>query len=69
VGKTDLGADGAAAVQAKCIWLVSGATVTLNVLRKSMPKIGPATAACKNCEEKSLPWNWTVYFKQITKMG
>ncbi len=69
MGKTDFGADGAAAVQAKCIWLVSGATVTLNVLRKSMPKIGPATAACKNCEEKSLPWNWTVYFKQITKMG
>jgi hypothetical protein len=25
-----------------------------------MPKMGPATAACENCEEKSLPWNWTV---------
>jgi hypothetical protein len=38
----------AAAVQANCIWLMSGATVTLNFLKKSMPRMGPATAACKN---------------------
>jgi hypothetical protein len=70
LGKKDLGADGAAAVQAKSIWLVSGATVTLNFLRKSMPRMGPATAACKNCEEKSLPWNWTVFLtNKIPKRG
>ncbi len=59
------GADGAAegkyeageavAVQANCIWLISGATVTLNFLRKSMPRMGPATAACNNLDVKSLP--------------
>jgi hypothetical protein len=63
LGKTDLGADGADAVQAKSIWLVSGATVTLNFLKMSMPRMGPATAARKNCEEKSLPWNWTIFNK------
>jgi hypothetical protein len=47
--------DRAAAVQAKNIWLVSGAIVTLNLPRKSMPKMGPATAACKNSEEKVCP--------------
>jgi hypothetical protein len=31
------GADEAAVVQANCIWLMSGATVTLNFLKKSMP--------------------------------
>ncbi len=56
-GQTGLGADGAAAMQAQSIWLVYGATVTLNFLRKSMPRMGPATVACKNCEENSLPWN------------
>jgi hypothetical protein len=40
------GAGKAAAVQAN--WLISGATVTLNFLKKSMPRMGPATAACKN---------------------
>jgi hypothetical protein len=29
-----------------------------------MPRMGPTTAACKNCEEKSLPWNWTVFFNK-----
>ncbi len=48
LGQKDLGADGATAVQAKSIWLVSGATVTLNFLRKSMSKMGPATVACKD---------------------
>jgi hypothetical protein len=61
LGKKDLGVDGAAAEQAKRIWLVSGATMTLNFLRKSMAKIRPATAACKNCKEKILPRNWTVF--------
>jgi hypothetical protein len=37
------------------IWLVSGATVILNLLKKSMPRMGPATAACKKLEVKSLP--------------
>jgi hypothetical protein len=26
-----------------------------------MSKMGPATVACKNCKEKNLPWNWTVF--------
>jgi hypothetical protein len=56
LGKQILGQTGRCSA-AKCIWLVSGATVTLNFLRKSMPRMGPATAACKNCEEKSLLWN------------
>jgi hypothetical protein len=41
------GTDEAATVQANRTWLVSGTTLTLNFLRKSMPKMGPATAACK----------------------
>jgi hypothetical protein len=49
------GADEAAAVQANCIWLISGATMTLNFLKKSMPSMGPATAACKKLDVKSLP--------------
>jgi hypothetical protein len=44
VGK--YGAGEAAAVQANCIWLMSGATVTSNFLKKSMPRMGPAAAAC-----------------------
>jgi hypothetical protein len=33
------------AVQANSIWQVSGATVILNFLKKSMPRMGPATVA------------------------
>ncbi len=51
----NLGAGEAASVQANCIWLISGATVTLNFLKKSMPSMGPATAACKKLDVKSLP--------------
>jgi hypothetical protein len=47
------GAGEAAAVQANRIWLISGATVTLNFLKKSMPRMGPATAACKKLDVKS----------------
>ncbi len=57
----NLVADGAARVQANCIWLVSGETVNLNFLKKSMPRMGPATAACKKLATKNLPWNWTVF--------
>ncbi len=35
--------------------------VTLNFLKKSMPRMGPATAACKKLDVKSLPWNCTVF--------
>jgi hypothetical protein len=59
VGK--YGAGKAAAVQANCIWLMSGETVTLNFLKKSTPRMGPATAACKKLDVKSLPWNFTVF--------
>ncbi len=48
LGKQD-GTDEAATVQANRTWLVYGTTLTLNFLRKSMPKMGPAT------EVKSLP--------------
>jgi hypothetical protein len=51
VGKYGTGE--AAAVQANCIWLMSGATVTLIFLKKSMPRMGPATAACKKVDVKS----------------
>jgi hypothetical protein len=54
------GAGEAAAVQPDCIWLNSGATVSLNFLQKSMPRMGPATAACKKQDVKSLPWNCSV---------
>jgi hypothetical protein len=40
---------------------MSGTTVTLNFLKKSMPRMGPATAACKKLDVKSLPWNCTVF--------
>jgi hypothetical protein len=43
-----LGVGEAAAVQGNCSWLISGATVTLNFLKKSTPSMGPAIAACKN---------------------
>ncbi len=45
----------AAAERANCMWLISGETVTLNFLKKSMPRIGPATAACRKVYVKSLP--------------
>jgi hypothetical protein len=60
-GEADEAAEGkygvgeAAAVQANCIWLISGETVTLNFLKKSMPRMGSATAACKKLDVKSLP--------------
>ncbi len=44
----------AAAEQANCIWLISGETVTLNFLKKSMPRMGPATAACRKVAVKIL---------------
>ncbi len=40
-------AGGAAAEQANCIWLISGKTMTLNFMKKSMPRMAPATAACR----------------------
>jgi hypothetical protein len=52
----------AAAEQANCIWLISGETVTLNFLKKSMPRMRPATAACRKVVVKSLPWNRTVFW-------
>jgi hypothetical protein len=48
VGQNNLVAAGAFAVQANRTWLVSGATVILNFLKESMPRMGPATAGCKN---------------------
>ncbi len=54
-------ADGFDAEQANCIWMSSGETMTLNFLKKSMPRMGPATAACRNVDVKSLPWNCTVF--------
>jgi hypothetical protein len=64
VGKAAVGKYGAgeaAAVQANCILLMSGETMTLNFLKKSMPRMGPSTAACKKLDVKSLPWNCTVF--------
>jgi hypothetical protein len=29
-----------------------------------MPRMGPATAACKNLDVKSLPWNCTVFLME-----
>jgi hypothetical protein len=46
LGKCGLAATWAVALQANT-WLVSGATVILNFLKKSMPIKGHATAACK----------------------
>ncbi len=47
--------DEATAEQANCIWLSSGETMTVNFLKKSMPRMGPATAACRKVDVKSLP--------------
>ncbi len=54
-------AGGAAAEQANCIWLSSGETMTLCFLKKSMPRMGPATVACRKVDVKNLPWNCTVF--------
>ncbi len=59
--KADRAAEGkilmcrAAAEQANCIWLISGETITLNFLKKSMPRMGPATVAYRKVDVKSLP--------------
>jgi hypothetical protein len=55
MGKKGLAAVRGGAEQANRIWLVSGATVILKFLKKSMLRMGPATAACKNLAVKSLP--------------
>jgi hypothetical protein len=49
----------AAAVQANCIWLMSGTTMTSSFLKKSMPRMGPATGACKKLDVKRLLWNFS----------
>ncbi len=49
------GAGEAAEEQANWIWLISGETVTVNFLKMSMPRMGPATGACKKVAVKSLP--------------
>jgi hypothetical protein len=36
--------------------------MTLNFLRKLMPRMGPATVACRKVYVKSLPWNCTVFW-------
>ncbi len=53
--KSSLAAVGAVAIQANSTRLVSDATVILNFLKKSMPRMGPAKAACKKLAVKSLP--------------
>jgi hypothetical protein len=55
------GAGEAAVVQENCIWLMSRSTVPFNFLKKSMPRMGPVTAACKKLDVKNLPSNWTVF--------
>ncbi len=55
LGKEGLATGWAAVIQVNMIWLVSGATGILNLLKKSMPRMGPATAACKKLKVKSLP--------------
>jgi hypothetical protein len=47
LGKNNLAAAGAVAVQANSAWLISGATMIMNFLKKSLPRMGPATVACK----------------------
>jgi hypothetical protein len=48
LGKGSSAVAGATAVQAYSNWLVSGETVILNFLKKSMPRKEPANAAHKN---------------------
>jgi hypothetical protein len=55
LGKKGLAAGGAVASQANRIWPVSGATLILNFLKKSMPRMGPANVACEKLAVKSLP--------------
>jgi hypothetical protein len=55
LGKNGSEAAGVVTIEANSTWLVSGATVILNFLKESMPRMGPATAACKNFAVKSLP--------------
>ncbi len=43
-------ADGATAEQANCICLSSEETMTLNFLKKSMPRMGLATVACRKVD-------------------
>ncbi len=57
-------AGGAAAEQANCIWLISRETMTLNFLKKSMPRMGSATAACRKVYVKILPSNCTIFWKK-----
>jgi hypothetical protein len=61
LGKRVSAVAGAIAVQANSTLLVSRATVILNFLKKSMPRMGPATVACKYLAINSLLWNWTVF--------
>ncbi len=58
-------AGGATAVHANKIWLVSGATMILNFHTNSMPRMGPATDACKKLDVNILPWNWTVLVMKL----
>jgi hypothetical protein len=60
--------DGAAAVQAKNIWLVSGATVTLNLLRKSMPRMDLPQRLAKTAKKKVCP-EIGQFFERIPKRG
>ena len=45
-----------------------GATVTLNCFKKSMPRMGPATAACRKECWKVFPWNW-ITFEMYPQVG
>jgi hypothetical protein len=56
----------AAAIQANMIWLVSAATVILNLLKEINVQNGTSNnclqkVGSKKLEVKSLPWNWTVF--------
>ncbi len=54
LGKGVLAVAGAVAIQANSTWLVPVETVILNFLKKSRPRMGPATAACKHLAVKQL---------------
>jgi hypothetical protein len=68
LGKGILPVAGAITIQANSTWLVSGATVILNFLKKSMPRMGPATAACKNLAVNSMP-ETRQFWKRNPKRG
>jgi hypothetical protein len=55
------GAGEAAAVQANCIWLISGATMTLNFLKIQCPEWDWPQSFAKNWMQKNLPCNCTVF--------